>query len=113
MPTRLQFTPDAGWRARFEICVRRSSLDGSDMQIALARRALLQKIFIDGVTRAEKRLGLAKKDREEPERPRQEEVPQNTELQPESTDEYGDQLRELLETLDFGNPEEASNDEAG
>lgn len=116
MPTRLQFTPDPEWRTRFESCVRRSSLDSSDMQITLARRALLQKIFIDGVTRAEKSLGLAKNDRKELERPRQEDVPQNTQQPPESMDEYGDELREWLETLDFDDPdnpeEEASNGRA-
>ena len=113
MPTRLQFTPDTEWRTRFEACVRRASLDGSDMQIALARRALLQKIFLDGVNRAEKRLGLAKNNSQKIERPRQEEVQKQAQQPSESTDEYGDQLRELLESLDFDNPEEASNDEAG
>ena len=110
MPRRLQFTPDTQWRTRFETCVRKSSLDNSETQRALARRALLRKIFEDGVKRAEKTLDMAKNNKQEPEHPRREEVQQKMQQPPESTDEEWDELVELLKNFDFDDPGEEEFD---
>ena len=106
MPTRLQFTPDTEWRARFEACVRKASLDSSPLQVNLTRRALLQKYFVDGVKRTEKAFGLMKRNRPESNGPEREEVRQKTQPLPESVEEDWCWLDEMLEKCDFDGGEE-------
>lgn len=112
MPTRLQFSPDSEWRARFEVCARGAGLDSSQAQTALARRALLRTIFNDGKRRTERSFGLAQEDSRKAVPGLREEEQRKTRLS-ESTEEDWDELNELLMNFEVGDADTDSYDVAG